>query len=144
VQVQICDILRSQLAMNRFLPLCPHRFSHFGYIHRGGGVGGALILDRCRAVDLFASVDAHLCPVAGIPAVAKFPVFFSCFPFVAVVQTAAWDIPDAGCWCLDVACLLFHDIHALAGMPSDTKALARTTRFSVFMYHCFSKNILLV
>jgi hypothetical protein len=28
---------------------------------KGGGGGGALILDRCRAFDLFASVDAHLC-----------------------------------------------------------------------------------
>ncbi len=27
----------------------------------GRGHGGALILDRCRAFDLFASVDAHLC-----------------------------------------------------------------------------------
>ncbi len=27
----------------------------------GWGRGGALILDRCRASDLFASVDAHLC-----------------------------------------------------------------------------------
>ncbi len=35
--------------MNRFLPLWPR--------------GGALILDRCRAFDLFASVDAHLCGV---------------------------------------------------------------------------------
>jgi hypothetical protein len=51
-----------QLAMNRFLPLWPHRFPPFGYIYLGGGgVGGALILDRCRAFDLFASVDAHLC-----------------------------------------------------------------------------------
>ncbi len=57
-QGQICDILRPQLAMNRFLPLWPHRFPHFAYIHLGGG--GALILDRCRAFDLFASVDAHL------------------------------------------------------------------------------------
>jgi hypothetical protein len=41
VQEQICDILRLQLAMNRFLPLGPHRFPHFGYIHLGGGgVGG--------------------------------------------------------------------------------------------------------
>ncbi len=41
VQGQICDILRPQLAMNRFLPLWPHRFQHFVYIHlRGGGVGG--------------------------------------------------------------------------------------------------------
>ncbi len=56
VQGQICDILRPQLAMNWFLPLWPHRYTHFGYIHLG-----ALILDRCRAFDLFASVDAHLC-----------------------------------------------------------------------------------
>jgi hypothetical protein len=41
VQGQICDILRPQLAMNRFLPLWPHRFPHFGNIHLGGGgVGG--------------------------------------------------------------------------------------------------------
>ncbi len=61
VQGQKCDILRSQLAMNRFLPHWPHRFPHFGYIYLGGsGRGGALILGRCRAFDLFASVDAHL------------------------------------------------------------------------------------
>ena len=32
------------------------------YIHTSGGRGrgGALILDRCRAFDIFASVDAHL------------------------------------------------------------------------------------
>ncbi len=61
VQGQICDILRPQLAMNPFLPLWTLRFPHFGYIHLGGGGvgGGALILDRCRAFDLFASVDAH-------------------------------------------------------------------------------------
>jgi hypothetical protein len=63
VQGQICDILRPQLAMNRFLPLWPHKFPHFEYIHLGGAGGGALILDRCRAFDLFASVDAHLCSV---------------------------------------------------------------------------------
>ena len=41
LQGQICDILRSQLAMNRFLPYWPHRFPHFGYIYLGvGGVGG--------------------------------------------------------------------------------------------------------
>ncbi len=41
VQGQICGILRPQLAMNSFLPLWPHRFPHFGYIHLGGeGVGG--------------------------------------------------------------------------------------------------------
>ncbi len=44
VQGQICDILRPQLPMNRFLPLWPHRFPHFVKIHLGGGgVGGALI-----------------------------------------------------------------------------------------------------
>ncbi len=59
-QGQICDILRPQLAMNRFLPLWLHRFPHFVYIHLGGGAWGALILDRSRAFDLFASVDAHL------------------------------------------------------------------------------------
>ncbi len=61
VQGQICHILRPQLAVNRFLPLWPHRFPHFGNINLGGGGGVALILDRCRAFDLFASVDAHLC-----------------------------------------------------------------------------------
>ncbi len=41
VHGQICDILRPQLAMNRFLPLWPHRFLHFWFIHLGGGgVGG--------------------------------------------------------------------------------------------------------
>jgi hypothetical protein len=59
VQGKICDILRPQLVMSRFLPLWPHRCPHFVYIHLGGG-GVALILDRCRAFDLFASVDAHL------------------------------------------------------------------------------------
>jgi hypothetical protein len=59
-QGQICDILRPQLVMNRFLPLWLHRFPHFGYIHLGGGGGGALILDRCRVFDLFASVDARV------------------------------------------------------------------------------------
>jgi hypothetical protein len=39
---QICDILRPQLAMNSFLPLWPHRFPHFGYIHCGGGGMGGL------------------------------------------------------------------------------------------------------
>ncbi len=40
VQGQICDILRPQLAMNRFLSLWPIRFPYFGYIHLGGGGGG--------------------------------------------------------------------------------------------------------
>ncbi len=68
VQGQICDILRSQLPMNRFLPYWTHRFPHFGYIYLGGGgVGRALILGRCRAFDLFASVDAHLCDSGRYP-----------------------------------------------------------------------------
>jgi hypothetical protein len=62
VQGQICDILRPPLAMNRFLPLLAtdsHTLdTHIGV---GAGGGGALILYRCRAFDLFASVDAHLC-----------------------------------------------------------------------------------
>ncbi len=45
VQGQICDILRPQLAMNRFLSLWPHRFPYFGFIQLGGGRGEALILD---------------------------------------------------------------------------------------------------
>ncbi len=57
MQGQICDILRPQLAMNRFLPLWPHRFPHFRYIHQGGeGVGGSDI----RSMSSIASVDAHL------------------------------------------------------------------------------------
>jgi hypothetical protein len=40
VQGQICAILRPQLAMNRFLPLWPHRFPHFGYINLGEGAWG--------------------------------------------------------------------------------------------------------
>ncbi len=42
VQVQICDIRRPQLAMNRFLPLWPRRFPHFVNIHLGGGGVGRL------------------------------------------------------------------------------------------------------
>ncbi len=62
VQGQICDILRPQLAMNASCP-SGHTDSHTldTYIWGGGGGGGALILYRCRAFDLLASVDAHLC-----------------------------------------------------------------------------------
>jgi hypothetical protein len=57
--------------MNRFLTLWPQRFPYFGCIDLwGGGVGGALILDRCRAFDLFASVDAHLCSIVMKPGLA--------------------------------------------------------------------------
>ena len=65
MQGQICDILRPQLAMNRFLPLLDtHSHTLDTYIWKGGQ--GALILERCRAFDLFASVDAHLCSYASI------------------------------------------------------------------------------
>jgi hypothetical protein len=60
VQGQLCDILRPQLAMNRFLPLWPHSPTLWIHTSGKGGGGGALILDRCRAFDLFVSVDAHL------------------------------------------------------------------------------------
>jgi hypothetical protein len=49
-----------QLVMNRFLPLLVTQIPTL-WIHTSGE-GKALILDRCRAFDLFASVDAHLCP----------------------------------------------------------------------------------
>jgi hypothetical protein len=61
VQGQICHIL-TPVSYSSLPAPSGHRFPHFGYIHlkgRGGG-GGALILDRCRAFNLFASVDAHL------------------------------------------------------------------------------------
>ncbi len=69
VQGQICDILRSQLSMNRFLPLlATDSHTLYTYIWGGGGcLRRALKLDRCRAFDLFASVDAHLCTAGCIP-----------------------------------------------------------------------------
>jgi hypothetical protein len=49
--------------MNRFLRLLATQIPTLDtYIWGGGRGGGALILDRCRAFDLFACVDAHLCP----------------------------------------------------------------------------------
>jgi hypothetical protein len=65
VQGQICDILRPQLAMNSYESLPAPLATQIPTlcIHTSGGRGrrGALILDRCLAFDLFASVDAHLC-----------------------------------------------------------------------------------
>ncbi len=59
MQGQICDILRPKLAMNRIPALLATQIPTL-CIHTSGGRGrgGALILDRCRALDLFASVDA--------------------------------------------------------------------------------------
>ncbi len=60
VQGQICHILTP--ASYESLPVpSGHRFPHFDTYIWGGGGRGAMILDRCRAFDLFASVDAHLC-----------------------------------------------------------------------------------
>ncbi len=53
MQGQICDIQRPQLAVNRFLPLWPHRFPPFGYIHLGG---------RCPPL----LSEMPICPVRGI------------------------------------------------------------------------------
>jgi hypothetical protein len=86
MQGQICDILRPQLAMNRFLTLWPHRFPHFEYIYRGGGgVGGG---------NLFASVDAHLCLSQGGRAQHDFSLAwleaFTLSSKVAVYGPAEW------------------------------------------------------
>jgi hypothetical protein len=66
VQGQICDILAETPASYESLPAPLATQIPTLWIHtsggRGLGGGGALILDRCRAFDLFASVDAHLCP----------------------------------------------------------------------------------
>jgi hypothetical protein len=53
VQGQICDILRPQLAMNRFLLLWPHRFPHFGYIHLGGGGSDIRSMSSIRTICKF-------------------------------------------------------------------------------------------
>jgi hypothetical protein len=50
--------------MNPFLPLWPHIPTLCIHTSGGRGRGGALILDRCRVFDLFASVDAHLCKMS--------------------------------------------------------------------------------
>jgi hypothetical protein len=63
------------------------------WIHTSGGWGGgALILDRCRAFDLFASVDAHLCFCLPSKSGEKFYFanfvfckFFLCFVLVLLV-----------------------------------------------------------
>ena len=49
-----------QLAMNRFLPLLAIQIPTLWTLW-------ALILDRCRAFDLFASVDAHLTSMTASP-----------------------------------------------------------------------------
>ncbi len=86
VQGQICDILRPQLAMNRFLTLWPHRFPHFGCIHLwGGGVGDSDIrsmwsirpICKCRCPPL-----AH----APLSLACWRSTYFSC----AVFSTGVW------------------------------------------------------
>ncbi len=87
VQGQICDILRPQLAMNRFLNPAPSGYtdSHTLDTYMGGG-RGALKLDRCRAFDLFASVDAHLCWERG-RAVSFLGIFVSNFRYSACASS---------------------------------------------------------
>ncbi len=69
VQEQICDILWPQLAMNRFLSLLAthsHTLDTYNWVVGWGWGGwGAQILDRSRAFDLLARVDAHLCMILG-------------------------------------------------------------------------------
>ena len=71
MQGQICDILTP--ASYESLPApSGHTDSHTLDPYVWGG--RALILDRCRAFDLFASVDAHLWPVRQIE-----PVFVNVY-----------------------------------------------------------------
>ncbi len=62
VQGKICDIL-TPASYESLTALSGHTYPHTldTYIRGGGRGGRALILDRCRAFDVFASVDAHLC-----------------------------------------------------------------------------------
>ncbi len=59
MQGQICDILRPSYE-SLPAPLATQIPSLWIHISGERGRGGALILDRCRAFDLLASVDAHL------------------------------------------------------------------------------------
>jgi hypothetical protein len=70
VQGQICDILRRYESLPA--PLATQIPTLWIRTSGGRGRGGALILDRCRAFDLFASVDAHLC---YLPSQAKMVVY---------------------------------------------------------------------
>jgi hypothetical protein len=64
-------------------------------IHTSGGRGrgGALILDRCRAFDLFASVDAHLC-------------WYHSLSIILMVR--AWSEPTAKVLFLLIYCFILH------------------------------------
>ncbi len=93
VQRQICDILRPQLAMNRFLPLWPHRFPHFGYTHLGGGGGGSDIrsmssirpICKCRCPPPFVrhSKGSNQREVMGTE-------YWSSMPYVIWVTARQW------------------------------------------------------
>jgi hypothetical protein len=61
VQGQICYILTPASYESLPAPLATQITTLWVHTSGGRGLGGALILDRCRAFDLFASVDAHLC-----------------------------------------------------------------------------------
>ncbi len=63
MQGQICYILRPQLAMNCFLPLWPHRFPHFGYIHLGGGGAGGS--SDIRSMSSIRPICKCRCPQLG-------------------------------------------------------------------------------
>ncbi len=74
MQGQICDILRPQLAMNRFLTLWPQSFPHFGCIHLWGrGVGGSDIrsmssirpICKCRCPPLQVSLKISIIAIYG-------------------------------------------------------------------------------
>ncbi len=66
------------------------------WIHTSGGRGrgGALILDRCRAFDLFASVDAHLCLPSSLSLRSVSPFLFNCLRLLAsaVVPGGTWRV----------------------------------------------------
>jgi hypothetical protein len=58
---EICDILRPPASYESIpAPLATQIPTLWIHTCGGRGRGGALILDRCRALGLFASVDAHL------------------------------------------------------------------------------------
>jgi hypothetical protein len=75
---QICDILRPQIDMNRFLPLWPHRFPRFGHIHLGGGGGGGGGSD-IRSMSSIRPICKCRCPSLNMAAVGRRCKVNSCF-----------------------------------------------------------------